>query len=479
MKATIELNGQTYVALGSEKAKGRYDAIVMGTGLTECIIGGLLSAKGKRVLQVEKNKYYGGESASLNVSQVVEKFEKRKATDEDFKALGQNYQTCIDQVPKFLMANGDLSKILIHTKVTNYVDFHAVDGSFVFRGSNQKPYKVPATASEALTSGLMGIFQKRRLRNFLTFVKDTDPKTLGEKTAGEIMTEYKLDENTQSFVGHAMALYQDDGYLTRSSARELVEKLRLYAYSLSVTMKSPYLYPLYGLGSIAEGFARLSAIHGEAIGGAFMLDQKDAEIVFEETSGRAIGVKVGDKAAAAPVVVGMPSYFPKVMTKRSRRVARAICLLDHPIANTESTGSSCMVILPADQVGKTGGFMSKEKYKPRTNDIYVTCVDSSFEVCAPGKYVAFVSTVMETEDPLKELQPGLDMLGKITKQFVETSTLLEPVNESEKTACYISCSLDATTHFQTVAKDVLRLYKNITGEDLDMSIKTDGVFRKD
>jgi RAB protein geranylgeranyltransferase component A len=49
-------------------ADGEYDAVVMGTGLTECIISGLLSVRGMRVLHVDRNSYYGGDSASLGKS---------------------------------------------------------------------------------------------------------------------------------------------------------------------------------------------------------------------------------------------------------------------------------------------------------------------------------------------------------------------------------------------------------------------------
>lgn len=44
--------------------------IVLGTGLTECILSGLLSVEGKKVLHIDRNDYYGGESASLNLTQV-------------------------------------------------------------------------------------------------------------------------------------------------------------------------------------------------------------------------------------------------------------------------------------------------------------------------------------------------------------------------------------------------------------------------
>ena len=45
-----------------------YDVIVCGTGLTECILSGLLSQEGKRVLHIDENEYYGGEGASLNLT---------------------------------------------------------------------------------------------------------------------------------------------------------------------------------------------------------------------------------------------------------------------------------------------------------------------------------------------------------------------------------------------------------------------------
>jgi RAB protein geranylgeranyltransferase component A len=43
--------------------------VVLGTGLTECILSGLLSVEGKKVLHMDRNDYYGGDSASLNLTQ--------------------------------------------------------------------------------------------------------------------------------------------------------------------------------------------------------------------------------------------------------------------------------------------------------------------------------------------------------------------------------------------------------------------------
>lgn len=61
--------------------------------------------------------------------------------------------------------------------------------------------------------------------------------------------------------------------------------------SVSCTGKSPYLYPLYGLGELPQGFARLSAIYG----GTYMLDKPIDEIVLER--GKVVGVRSGSEVA--------------------------------------------------------------------------------------------------------------------------------------------------------------------------------------
>ena len=58
-----------------------------------------------------------------------------------------------------------------------------------------------------------------------------------------------------------MALYTDDSYMG-TACLDLINRIRLYCESLMRYGKSPYLYPLYGLGELPQGFARLAAIYG-------------------------------------------------------------------------------------------------------------------------------------------------------------------------------------------------------------------------
>jgi Rab GDP dissociation inhibitor len=105
-----------------------YDVIVLGTGLKECVLSGLLAVKGKKVLHIDRNEYYGGESASLNITNLWKKF---KPDTEAPKEYGHNRDWNVDLIPKFIMANGNLVKMLLLTKVTKYLEWKCVDASYV------------------------------------------------------------------------------------------------------------------------------------------------------------------------------------------------------------------------------------------------------------------------------------------------------------------------------------------------------------
>lgn len=127
------------------------------------------------------------------------------------QSMGRGRDWNVDLIPKFLMANGLLVKLLIHTGVTRYLEFKSVEGSYVFKDG--KVHKVPADEKEALTSSLMGLFEKRRFRSFLQWIfefDENDPRTFKDKDPKEPMAEvYKkfgLDKGTIDFTGNNLSL---------------------------------------------------------------------------------------------------------------------------------------------------------------------------------------------------------------------------------------------------------------------------------
>ncbi|KAG6664911.1 guanosine nucleotide diphosphate dissociation inhibitor 1-like [Carya illinoinensis] len=430
-----------------------YDVIVLGTGLKECILSGLLSVDGLKVLHMDRNDYYGGESTSLNLIQLWKRF---RGDETPPAHLGSSRDYNVDMIPKFIMANGTLVRVLIHTDVTKYLSFKAVDGSFVY--NKGKIYKVPATDMEALKSPLMGIFEKRRARKFFIYVQDYnehDPKThegmdLTRVSTRDLIAKYGLDDNTVDSIGHALALHRDDRYLNEP-ALDTVKRMKLYVESIARFQGgSPYIYPLYGLGELPQAFARLSAVYG----GTYMLNKPECKVEFDE-EGKVVGVTSEGETARCRKVVCDPSYLPNKVRKVSR-VARAIAIMSHPIPNTNDS-HSVQVILPQKQLG-------------RRSDMYLFCCSYSHNVAPKGKFIAFVSAEAETDHPETELKPGIDLLGQVDDIFFDIYDRYEPVNEPSLDNCFISTSYDPTTHFESTAVDVLNMYTMITGKVLDLSV---------
>jgi Rab GDP dissociation inhibitor len=338
-----------------------YDVIVLGTGLKECVLSGLLAVKGKKILHLDRNSYYGAETASLNLTNLWSMF---RPGHEPPKEYGHNRDWNVDLIPKFIMAGGLLVKMLLHTKVTRYLEWKCVDGTYVmqhqdggmFSKAKNTISKVPANDSEALKSNLMGIFEKRNCRNFYLYLDKIDeknPMTWGDHDINKVAMKnvfaaHKLSENTIDFLGHAVALHRDDSYLEQP-AIDTIRKMNLYIDSLGKYGDSPFLYPIYGLGGLPESFSRLCAIHG----GTYMLNTNVDEILFE--SGKVVGIQSNGQQAKAPIVICDPSYVRGLQkTKVVGQVIRAICILDHPIPHTNDA-TSLQIILPQKQLGRKTG----------------------------------------------------------------------------------------------------------------------------
>lgn len=239
-------------------------------------------------------------------------YDRFRSGQEPPASLGSSRDYNVDLVPKFIMANGNLVKVLIHTDVTKYLEFKAVDGSFVLNKGRVE--KVPASDWEALKSPLLGLFEKRRAAKFFSFCQQYDPKEkstwrgwdLNRMTMAQLYEQFGLDPMTVDFIGHAIALHRHDNYMIKP-AEPTVMKIKLYYDSMMryEGLTSPYIYPLYGLGELPQAFARLSAVHG----GTYMLDKPDVKVTYND-EGVAIGVKSGEEEAHAKFVVGDPSYFP-------------------------------------------------------------------------------------------------------------------------------------------------------------------------
>jgi len=447
-----------------------YDVIVCGTGLKECILSGLLSVHGKKVLHLDRNNYYGGECASLNITNLWQKFQPGV---EQPKELGANRDWNVDLIPKFIMATGNLVKILLKTRVSRYLEWKSCEGTYVYQyqeaglfSGAKYIHKVPATAGDGLKSPLMGMLEKPRFINFAQFImgwEDDKPATHQEidprrHTMAQVYQKFGLQEATIDFIGHAVALHSNDEYLSQACG-PTIQKCKLYLNSVMQYGGSPFIYPIYGLGGLPEGFSRCAAIHN----GTYMLNKGVDEFVYG-ADGRVCGVKSGDEVAKCKMVICDPSYAEPNRTQATCQVIRAICILGAPIPETKNQEGkpalSCQVILPQKQLN-------------RKNDIYVMMVSWAHQIAAKDKYVAIVSTVIETQNPEKEIEPALKLLGPILHKFVQTSEIRVPVSDPSKDGVFVSATYDPSSHFEEASTEVLQMWKDITGEALDLTVTPD------
>jgi Rab GDP dissociation inhibitor len=444
----------------------KYDIVICGTGFTESILSGLLSMEGKKVLHIDRNKYYGDEGASLNLTNLWEKFRDGAQPPKEY---GQNREWNVDLIPKFIMASGKLVKMLLKTQVSYYLRWKGVEATYVyqykkgglFSSAGGKIEKVPASATEALSSDLMGMWEKRRCKEFFEYVSSVELNNkstwkghdLANMKFADLVAKFKLEDNTMDFIGHAVALYTNDDFLQQVSL-PTIEKMQLYMDSVGRFGSTPFIYPIYGLGGIPEGFSRKAAVGG----GTFMLNQDITKIEMGP-DGKVAAVYDNEKKAEAGLLIASPYYLLKNglggKVKEIGKAIRCICLLDHPVPHTKKA-NSLQIIIPQRQTG-------------RKSDIYIMTVSSEHAVCKEGYYLAIISATQETSKPEAELQVAMDIIGPVKEKFMTVTPMYEPTTPTNNPDnVYVTKTLDPTSTFESAAQDVLRIYKSITGKDLDL-----------
>ena len=101
----------------------------------------------------------------------------------------------------------------------------------------------------------------RNLRDVVRYVqeyREDKPEThnglnLKAMTMSQLFAYFQLEEATIEFIGHALALHTNEDYM-HEPALPTVLKVKLYHDSLMrfAGTRSPYIYPLYGLGELPQ-----------------------------------------------------------------------------------------------------------------------------------------------------------------------------------------------------------------------------------
>ena len=435
-----------------------YDVVIMGTGLKQCILSGLLSViSNKKVLLIDRNAYPGGDSPTLNLQQVCEYF---GSLDRDISQYGEFCNWNVNLLPKLMLKDGLLIKLFDLDAVgNNDMEYRDIEGYYVYKTGEQggEIHRVPFTEAEITESNLMDHSEKNALQNFLYFVLNLEeiyPQHLDltKITMCQLYEKFKLhDVDIQDLLGHCIALRKDDDYLNQPAV-DTINRIRSYSNSLTLNSRSPFVYPLSKPASVQDKFSRIHRHHG----GKVVL-QKRFKGVASGNDGKVTGVNCRRMTVKCKQLVADPSYLPGKWgkTKKVGKVVRAICLLRECIPNTNNS-KSCHIIIPHNQVG-------------RRNDIYVVCLSHDHNVCDSNWFTAVVSTRVETDHPEEELKPGVALLGPVYEKFVSVSDIYEPIDDGRYDNIFVCSSDDATSHFRTTSEDIIRIFEDISNAPFDQS----------
>ena len=95
----------------------------------------------------------------------------------------------------------------------------------MFKSGGLKIAKIPGNEKEAIASSLLSLLQKKNLAQFYSFIGgvELDKKeswgkyNLDEMTMADVFKKWGINDQTQDFLGHAVALYTNDEYVAYNS----------------------------------------------------------------------------------------------------------------------------------------------------------------------------------------------------------------------------------------------------------------------
>ena len=451
--------------------ENNYDIIVLGTGIKEYIILGLLLKYPKikkvmlkqediKICQINKDKLIGEDSPSLNLTQLWYHFNRNKNCPEQ---LGEDKDWNIDLIPKIMMTNSPLVKLLLITEVYHYIEWKNIEEAFVyqydkggmFTSAKGKIYKVPASQEDLVNSDLMGMFEKNRCKKFYNFVQNLKEEEIKNNTGSlnipfkDLIDQYGLEFNTIDFIGHAVALYSDNNFL-ENKAVNTKKKIKFYFNCLvpknkNQFLSTPFIYPIWGVQKIYKNYDRQYCLYDFK----YIKDCNAEEILYDDNN-KFKGIKLTNgEYIYGSILISEPSYmekFNKVQIKQ--RIIRRICLTNHPIPGIGEI-DSCQIIIPQNQIG-------------RNYDIYILQLGYGHCVCKKGYYVIIISTFDDKNDINKQLASAMDIIGNAFECFDKIYSYYEPVDNSFKDNIYISNSLLPQSHFENDFDDIIDEFQKIT-----------------
>ncbi|CTQ40671.1 GDP dissociation inhibitor [Babesia microti strain RI] len=171
----------------------------------------------------------------------------------DNKTLSEFKYYHIDLWPKMLYGNSPAVTSLLAAGCDNYVQFTAVEGSYIYRNGHFA--QLPGSKSAIFRSGDFTLLQKRNLCRFLR----TTESFSNFKATKDLETSETNPISVNDIIQYGLCRvhYKDKPH-------NLLDRAKMYISSIGIYGRhhSPFIYPLYGTCDIVQALARAASLAG-------------------------------------------------------------------------------------------------------------------------------------------------------------------------------------------------------------------------
>ncbi|KAG9016738.1 Rab proteins geranylgeranyltransferase component A [Tulasnella sp. 427] len=492
-----------------ENPPEHWDVALLGTGLSESILAAALAKAGKKVLHLDENDYYGGDSASSTLLELITWADERSkpvqagadqraskyiaAQRKSFTEIQYSFPSSSDHVtpdpdfmkdsrlyaisllPCLVPASGPIITSLIASGTSKYGEFCLLSSVAICspRDDNHpedgwEPKRVPSSKEDVFKDRSLSLLDKRKLMKFLMFAASDaeDPLELQGQEQSSLLEflekKFALPKSLASAIAFATAHCSH----IQDKAIPSIHRLQRYLRANGRYGNSPFLIGHYGgAGEIAQGFCRTAAVQGAT----YILGRKIDTVtpVLEVVSDSQVETESGDapkgphfsirldgftNPITADQIVTTDSYsgyFDVPSTESSSTtdyLVRGIAVLDSPI-RLPSSG-------PNPTKGETGEQGESESGSP--NDTPGTCLVVFPPVTLGGELKQPVSALLMGDVSLS--CPTNRYIVYLTTIFKSDNPKTSPPNPSVLLQPYLDRLLRFTTAAE--AKPLLTCYYN-------------------
>lgn len=319
---------------------------------------------------------------------------------EDFEILSRKFN--LDITSKFLFSAGPLVQTIIKANIAHYAEFKVVNR--ILMCTDKEIIEVPCNRADVFSSSFLSMIEKRMLMKFLTLCVEFDAdseeiQSVKDQPFQQYLKSKRLSESLQKFVIYSIAMVKP-----QTPTLLALRETQTFLKSLGRFGKSPFIWPLFGVGELPQAFCRMSAVFG----GLYCLRTDIKSIVTNVDSNECTHVIVDEQKIECQNVVMESSYVPQTFLKSNvSTISKCILITNKSLVCSDEENISFLTIPPLPgrdelvqviELGPASSACPAGLYV-----LYLTCISNSVAIKDLKDYVNLLTEQNETTNKPKLL----------------------------------------------------------------------------